>query len=123
MSPANHSGDLSVIQASVLDHSREFVEIVYTQAPGEYRALLASGRFDRRLAQDPAFNHGKLFAYAEYAVFRREFIARFPDASPFACINAFAGLFLKNDISISNLVEYVEGGEDREQLLLNTPSA
>ena len=118
----NHNpGGLAVIQANVLDHSREFVEIVYEGAPGEYRALLSSGRFDRRLAHDPAFNHGKLFAYAEYAVFRREFQRRFPEASPFACINAFAGLFLKNDISISNLVEYMEGGDDETQLLLNTP--
>ena len=121
MSEFENHGDLAVIQASVLDHSREFVGIVYEQAPGEYRALLASGRFDSRLARDPAFNHGKLFVYAEYAVFRREFTARFPNATPFACINAFSGLFLKNDISMSNLVEYVEGADDEEQLLLNTP--
>lgn len=121
MSDYTQSGDLAVIQANVLDHSREFVEIVYGQAPGEYRALLSSGRFDARLERDPVFNHGKLYAYAEYAVFQREFQSRFPNASPFACINAFASLFLKNDISISNLVEYVEGNEDEEQLLLNTP--
>ena len=121
MSPESFSSDLAVTQAGVLDHSREFVEIVYRQAPGEYRALLSSGRFDERLAGDPVFNHGKLYAYAEFAVFRREFSARFPEATPFACINAFSGLFLKNDISISNLVEYVEGSEDGEQLLLNTP--
>jgi hypothetical protein len=116
-----HPGDLAVIQANVLDHSREFVEIVYQKAPGEYRALLSSGRFDARLGSDPAFNHGKLYAYAEFAVFRHEFLKRFPGASPFACINAFSGLFLKNDISISNLVEYIEGSEDEHQLLLNTP--
>ncbi|MEE4216339.1 MAG: hypothetical protein V2I48_01920 [Xanthomonadales bacterium] len=121
MNQQSFSNDLTVIQANVLDHSREFVEIVYSKAPGEYRALLACGRFDRRLQHDPAFNHGKLFAYAEYAVFRREFLLRFPDAPPFACINAFSGLFLKNDISISNLVEYAEGSEDQEQLFLNTP--
>ena len=121
MSPEPFSSDLAVIQAGVLDHSREFVEIVYRQAPVEFRALLSSGRFDARLARDPAFNHGKLYAYAEFAVFRREFRARFPEATPFACINAFSGLFLKNDISVSNLVEYMEGGEDEEQLFLNTP--
>ena len=110
-----------MVQASVLDHAAEFVEIVHSQAPGAYRALLASGRFDERLARDPVFNHGKLFVYAEYAVFRKEFRERFPDASDFACLNAFAGLFLKNDISMSNLVEYVEGSDDEEQLLLNTP--
>ena len=113
--------DLTVIQANVLDHSAEFVEVVYRRAPGEYRALLDSGRFDARLAHDPVFNHGKLFAYAEYSVFRSEFLQRFPDASPFACINAFSGLLLKNDISISNLVEYVEASDDREQLRLNQP--
>ena len=122
MSDPHGTTDLAVIQASVLDHSAEFVEVVYQRAPGEYRALLDSGRFDTRLAHDPVFNHGKLFAYAEYSVFRREFLSRFPEASPFACINAFSSLFLKNDISISNLVEYVEGSEDREQLRLNQPS-
>ncbi len=121
MNAFSSSHDLSVIQANVLDHSREFVEIVYEQAPGEFRALLSSGRFDNRLERDPVFNHGKLFVYAEFAVFRREFLQRFPDASPYACINAFSGLFLKNDISMSNLVEYVEGADDEEQLLLNTP--
>ena len=121
MNPPSQAGDLSVIQASVLDHAPEFVELVYTQAPGAYRALLGSGRFDARLARDPVFNHGKLFTYAEFAVFRKEFRERFPDASDFACLNAFAGLFLKNDISMSNLVEYVEGSDDEEQLLLNTP--
>ena len=50
-----------------------------------------------------------------------EFMARFPDASPFACINGFSSLFLKNDISISNLVEFMEGSDDREQLRLNQP--
>ena len=121
MNGSTNSSDLTVIQANVLDHASEFVEIVYSEAPGEYRALLSSGRFDTRLERDPAFNHGKLFTYAEYAVFRRQFRSRFPEATPYACINAFSGLFLKNDISISNLVEYVEGGEDQEQLLLNTP--
>lgn len=105
----------------MLDHSREFVQIVYEKAPDEYRALLSSGRFDARLERDPVFNDGKLYVYAEYAVFRREFTSRFPKASPFACINAFSGLFLKNDISMSNLVEYIEGADDEDQLLLNTP--
>ena len=109
----NSSNDLVVVQANVLDHSREFVEIVYAQAPGEYRSLLASERFSAALEQDNTFNHGKLYAYAEFAVFRREFLARFPDASPAAAINAFSSLFLKNDISISNLVEYCEGRDER----------
>ena len=67
------------------------------------------------------FNHGKLYVYAEFCVFRSEFLGRFNDASPAACINAFSGLFLKNDISITNLVEFIEGSDDRRQLLLNQP--
>ena len=121
MNPASRSGDLSVVQATVLDHSAEFVEIVYRQAPAQYFSLLESGRFDAELASGGRFNHGKLYAYAEFTVFRREFGDRFPEATPQACINAFAGLFLKNDISIHNLVEFIEGADDRGQLLLNTP--
>ena len=50
--------------------------------------------------------------------FRREFRRRFPDATPRACINAFCKLFLKNDISMSNLVRTLEAphGEDLELL-------
>ncbi len=121
MSGRSISADVSGFQASVLDHSLEFVELVYRRAPAEYEALLASGRFGRDLDQDNAFNHGKLFAFAEFVVFRREFQHRFPDASPAACINAFSSLLLKNDISITNLVNYIEGSGDREQLLLNQP--
>jgi hypothetical protein len=43
------------------------------------------------------------------------------DASPAAAINAFSGLFLKNDISIHNLLEYIEGADERGQLRLNSP--
>ena len=121
MSDEARSTDLTLIQARVLDHSSEFVELVQRQAPGEYHALLDSGRYRQQLEQQNTFNHGKLFAYAEFVVFRREFRARFPEASPAACINAFSGLFLKNDISISNLVDFMEGAGDREQLLLNQP--
>jgi hypothetical protein len=121
--------DLVGLQADVLDHAREFVELVYRQAPMEYQHLISSERFlpdlgsgfaqaDRRSS---AFNHGKLYVYAEFTVFRREFRDRFPDASPAACINAFSSLFLKNDISIHNLLEFIEGADEREQLRLNTP--
>ncbi|MGK2924203.1 MAG: hypothetical protein ACSLE2_01135 [Lysobacterales bacterium] len=126
------------LQTDVLDHAREFVELVYRQAPVEYQHLLSSERFAPQLENDPefgselgsgsgsghggTFNHGKLYAYAEFTVFRREFADRFPDASAAACINAFSSLFLKNDISIHNLIEYVEGADDREQLRLNSPS-
>ena len=115
------STELTNLQASVLDHSSEFVELVYRDAPSEYRSLLGSERFRRELEQENVFNHGKLFAYAEFVVFRREFRERFPDSSPAACVNAFSSLFLKNDISISNLVDFVEGTDDREALLLNRP--
>jgi hypothetical protein len=108
-------------RAEVLDHSAEFVEIVYRQAPVEYQRLLSSDRFQTDLAQRAGFNHGKLYTYAEFVAFRREFADRFPDASAAACINAFSGLFLKNDISIHNLLEFVEGPDDGEQLRLNSP--
>ena len=121
MSEPHASGMLVSVQADVLHHAAEFVELVYQQAPGEYRRLLDSGRLAAALQGGGVFNHGKLYAYAEYTVFRREFAERFPDASPAACINAFSKLFLKNDISIHNLVEYIEGADDRGQLLLNTP--
>lgn len=115
------STDVSDMHAEVLDHSSEFVEIVNRDSYAAYRRLLAEERFLRELARGGRFNHGKLFAYAEFTVFRMEFMERFPDASPSACINAFSKLFLKNDISITNLVEFVEGPDDRHQLLMNQP--
>ena len=122
MSEPDSSAALVSLQADVLHHAAEFVELVYQQAPVEYWRLLDSGTLAAALQGGGVFNHGKLYAYAEYTVFRREFAERFPDASPAACINAFSKLFLKNDISIHNLVEFLEGADDRRQLLLNTPS-
>ena len=113
--------DIAGVNAGVLDHAREFVRLVFRDAPDEYRRLLVSNRFEAELLSPSTFNHGKLYVYAEFSVFRREFRERFPEASPSACINAFSGLFLKNDISITNLVDYVEGPQDREQLRLNRP--
>ena len=107
--------------SSVLDHASEFAELLMEQAPGEYRRLLASGRFRDELARESVFNHGKLYAYAEFSVFRREFLRRFGDDAAAACITAFSSLFLKNDISIANLVDFVEGTDDCNQLLLNQP--
>lgn len=116
------STDVLSFQFDVLDHSREFVELVNREAPAEYQGLVASERFQLQLKQENTFNYGKLFVYAEFAVFRREFQHRFPAASPAACINAFSGLFLKNDISIHNLIEFMEGADDREQLRLHSPA-
>ena len=112
------NADVVSLRADGLDHSREFVELVYREAPGEYRALLASERFRTDLESTSNFNFGQLYAYAEFSVFRREFQRRFPEASVSACINAFSRLFLKNDISISNLVDYMEGGGAPLQPLL-----
>jgi hypothetical protein len=109
-------------RTSVLDHASDFVELVCREAPEEYRRLLTAGRFRAELAQVSVFNHGKLYAYAEFSVFRREFMRRFPDAEAAACINAFSSLLLKNDISITNLVEFMEGPDDRRQLQLNAPA-
>ena len=111
----------SALHADLLDHSREFVEIVYRSAPQEYLSLLDSERFAALLNKENAFNYGKLFAYAEFVVFRSEFRVRFPEAVPASCINAFCKLFLKNDISITNLVRFMEGADEREQLRLNVP--
>ena len=112
------STDVTGLQPEVLDHASEFVEVVYKRAPGLYRELLDSYRFRQLLERANTFNHGKLFAYAEYRVFRAEFLERFPDASPHACINAFSKLFLKNDISITNLVEAIEGTTGEELLFI-----
>jgi hypothetical protein len=109
------------LRADVLDHAREFVELVYRQAPAEYQRLLTADRFRPELERGGTFNHGKLYVYAEFSVFRREFAERFPGASPAAAINAFSSLFLKNDISIHNLLEYIEGADERGQLRLNSP--
>lgn len=103
--------------ADVLDHAREFVDVVRRAAPGLYDSLLQQPRFFEMLGR-ATFNHGKLFAYAEYLVFREEFLSRFPEASQVACINAFSGLFLKNDISMTNLLEAIEGTLAQEQTLL-----
>jgi hypothetical protein len=105
-------------QARVLDHAGEFVKLVSREAPVEYQRLQDDGRFARELAQDSPFNLGKLYVYAEFVAFRREFRARFPDAGRSACINAFCKLFLKNDISVTNLVNFAEGAEVDERLLL-----
>lgn len=121
MTGRNISIDNSGQQIDWLDHSREFVEIVCGSADAEYRRLLNSERFQRMLGDDNAFNYGKLFAFAEFAVFRKEFRTRFPEASSASCINAFCKLFLKNDISITNLVRFMEGSTEQEQLRLNTP--
>jgi len=40
-----------------------------------------------------------------------------------SCINAFCRLFLKNDISITNLVNFMEGSMDKEMLLLKKKDA
>jgi hypothetical protein len=110
--------DILSLQPDVLDHAREFVAVVYEQAPGRYRELLADSRFQRLLGQANALNHGKLFAYAEFDVFRAEFMLRFPGATAHACINAFSKLFLKNDISMTNLVRALEEYAARDLLYL-----
>jgi hypothetical protein len=121
VSRSDSSGELVNVQADVLHHAAEFVELVYRQAPVEYQRLLNSERFRPEFERGGTFNHGKLYVFAEFSVFRREFLERFPAASPAACINAFSGLLLKNDISIHNLVEFIEGADDAGQLRLNSP--
>ena len=113
--------ELQGVDPQVLLHAADFVELVYRLAPAEYRRLLGKPRFAALLGEAGRFNHGKLYAYAEFRVFRREFSGRFPDAGAQACINAFSKLLLKNDVSISNLVNFLEAGEELEQLRLNSP--
>lgn len=97
------------IAGRVLDHAAEFVDLVARRAPGDYARWLAREDVVALLRGDNAFNQGKLYAWVEYMVFREEFRARFPEATDAACINAFCKLFLKNDISLSNLVEFMKG--------------
>lgn len=117
------STDVPGLSAELLDHSKDFVELVCQSAPDEYRSLLHSRRLQHILQQDNNFNFGQLFTYAEFLVFRKEFRKRFAGASAAACINAFSRLFLKNDISITNLVRFMEGSDERAQLYLNTPDS
>lgn len=98
----------SISNADVLDHAAEFVDRVAKETPAEYSELVVSPWIQSLLTEDNAFNRGKLYAWAEYRVFRREFESRFPEATPQSCINAFCKLFLKNDISLSNLVHALE---------------
>jgi hypothetical protein len=100
--------------AELLDHARDFVNIVRTSAPGLYAEWLELPRFQALIDGKTAFNHGKLYAWAEYVVFRKEFLRRFPEATRAACVNAFSGLFLKNDISITNLLILMEPGPAEE---------
>ncbi len=104
--------------ADIMDHARELVDIVFQAAPDEYRKLLKQQRISSAIEETNNFNYGKVFAFAEYVVFRKEFKVRFPEASSESCINAFSRLFLKNDISITNLVHFMEGSADEEMLLL-----
>ena len=103
------------LNSEVLDHAKDFVHRVGRDAPSEYQQLVDAGHFSD-LLHEGRFNHGKLFTYACFRVFRKEFQSRFPQASQAACINAFSGLFLKNDISITNLLMLIEGSGEIEQL-------
>jgi hypothetical protein len=105
-------GDLtrqtSSAESDVLDHAAEFVALVAQEAPRRYAAWSALPEVTQLLAEQNAFNAGKLQVWAEYTVFREEFRERFPEAEDASCINAFCKLFLKNDISLSNLVTFME---------------
>jgi len=96
------------LHTDVLDHAGEFVQRVAEETPREYRQLLEQEPVRRLLAENNAFNPGKAYTWAEFLVFRREFDGRFPQATAGACINAFSKLFLKNDISMSNLLAFFE---------------
>lgn len=95
-------------ETQALNHAREFVEWVSREAAQRYQELLLSGRYDALLNDVGRFNHGQLYAFAEYQVFEEEFQRRFPDTGHTERVNAFCSLFMKNDISISNLLAAVE---------------
>lgn len=105
-------------EADALDHAGEFAARVADETPAEFTGLMASPTVQALLSGENALNPGKVYAWAEYRVFRREFRQRFPGAGKKACINAFCRLFLKNDISMSNLVRALEAdqGEDLARL-------
>ena len=109
---------VSDAHTAALDHAAEFAATVAEKAAARYRALLNDPGISQRLACEPAFNHGKLFTWAEFLVFREEFRRRFPEAGAETWVNAFCRLFLKNDISMSNLVRAMEPveGEDLQRL-------
>lgn len=112
------AGDLERLEnetlSATLDHAAEFTARVAEYAPARYRSLLESADMARRLEAQPAFNPGKLYAWAEFLVFRDEFRERFPEACAASCMNAFCRLFLKNDISMSNLARALEPGGEKE---------
>jgi hypothetical protein len=108
-------------ESDVLDHAAEFVALVSREAPRRYDAWSAIPDVKQLLAEENAFNAGKLHAWAEYTVFREEFRHRFPDAEDASCINAFCRLFLKNDISLSNLVTFMEAWLVNHQRTLPVP--
>jgi len=112
----------TVQPTEVLDQASEFVEVVCNGAQEEYQRLLKSQRLGGLIEADNSFNHGKLFAYAEFVVFRREFKTRFPGAGRHSCINTFCRLLLKNDISITNLVNILEKSSDDELIQLKGKS-
>ena len=61
------------------------------------------------MAQEISVDNPRI--HAEVIDHSAEFVTivhRFPQASATACINSFSGLLLKNDISITNLVDYME---------------
>lgn len=113
--------NVSRVEGDVLDHAAEFVTLVTEKAPGRYARWLALPELEQLLQDENAFNAGKLQVWAEFTVFREEFRARFPEATDAACINAFCKLFLKNDISLSNLVTFMETWLGKNGRLLAEP--
>ena len=115
------TSDGNTAAADTLDHAREFVQIVLERTPAMNQELLESPLVRQHLATGTTFNDGKVLAWAQFLVFRQEFLRRFPDASRAACINAFSGLFLKNDISMTNLADVMETSVTDELQRLAAP--
>ena len=74
------TGQPDAIAADTLDHAREFVQIVMERTPAMYEELLQSPQVRQRLSSSTTFNDGKVLAWAQFLVFRWEFLQRFPHA-------------------------------------------
>ena len=112
----NHAGSMSEspltstadTSPELLDHAEELVRVVMAEAPRVFQHLSVAPGLRGLLEGAGDMNHGQVFVWAQYLVFRREFNRRFPDAADAACRNAFCRLLLKNDISMSRLEGWME---------------
>lgn len=114
-SPLTSASDAS---PEFLNHAEELVRVVITKAPKVFEHLSTEPGMRALLQGSGDMNHGQVFVWAQYLVFRREFNRRFPDAAHEACRNAFCRLLLKNDISMSRLEDWLQAAPTLETDIL-----